>query len=137
MEIILDELIQYTQSKITISCLEYDIKNLGIVNNHYLIVKYKLNIIESAIIYFIPENKLEHEIVLNDDLILGYLPSLETKQYDVYLFEKNFNYKKIVEIIHNIRTNLLLNCSNCFRKILTLNLNNTLYYFNCYTIYVK
>lgn len=105
MEIILDELIQYTEKKINL--IEYNrLSFYDIINKKFLAVKYNNKNIEKIDLYHISENDFDYRdiICLKDE-------------YMIYFFEIDFDFNKLYYIIDNIRNNILLNASNKFRKI--------------------
>jgi hypothetical protein len=138
MEIILDELSQYTTSKINICKICYleqnrditlVIDNLNIKN--FLVVKYNNKIIECMSIYFINNGFENFSNKYNN---LEYVQNLDKcKEFDIYEFEEDFNYDQLNNIIENIRKNILNNISNKFRKIIFSDGNkNLIEFFNCY-----
>ena len=108
MEIILDELVQYTEKKINL--FDYcELHYSDIVDRKFCIVKYINKNIEKICLYQVLGNYID-----NLDFTRGSV---------IYLFEIDFNFNKLDYIIGNIRNNILLNASNKFRKITIIQKN--------------
>ena len=105
MEIILDELVQYTEKKMNL--IDYcGLQFSDIADKKLLIVKYNNKNIEKIDLYYIDEFELDYRQFYDQKC-----------DYIIYFFEIEFDFNKLDYIIDNIRNNLLLNVSNKFRKI--------------------
>ena len=105
MEIIFDELIQYTEKKMNF-IVYCRLKFSDITDKKLLIVKYNNKNIEKINLYYIDEFELDNRQFYDQKC-----------DYIVYFFEIDFDFNKLNNIIDNIRNNILLNVSNKFRKI--------------------
>ena len=123
MEIILDELIQFTTEKIN-NIGYYREYNSNFIDNKFLHVVYDINKNISDILLF--EYDVHTIRVIEEAMILC------EKYHQFYLFEHDFVLDKIFTITKDIQKNQLNNCSNKFRKIQIIKSNSIINIINKY-----
>jgi hypothetical protein len=124
MEIILEELLQFTTEKIN-NLANYNKYNLDFIDKKFLNITYdnKNNIIYIVLFeYDLSEiSNIEKEKRTSPELL-----------HITYLLEYNFNFEILFDIKKNIQSNQLSNCANKFREIEIINQGTKLNIVNRY-----
>lgn len=125
MEIILDELVQFTTEKINNIGFGYYRENYSnFIDKKFLHVVYDKNKNINDILLF--------EYDVTTIRVIEAAMKFSKNYHQLYLFEHDFVFEKIYTITKDIQKNQLNNCSNKFRKIQIIKSNSFINIINKY-----